>query len=87
MKVDMTNLPSQFTGIALKNPKQPAVFWGKRTYSFGQAHVLAKRLAKRLREEHGLRPGDRVGLWLKNCPEVFFAVVGIMLAEGVVGSI
>ena len=87
MKVEMTNLPSQFTGIALKNPEKPSVFWGETTYSFGQAHGLAKRLAKRLREEHGLQPGDRVGLWLKNCPEFIFALFGIMLAEGVVVSI
>ncbi|MED5277748.1 MAG: AMP-binding protein [Verrucomicrobiota bacterium] len=87
MKVDMTNLPSQFTGNALKNPEKTAVFWGETTYSFGQAHCLAKRLAKRLREEHGLQPGDRVGLWLKNCPEFIFSLFGIMLAEGVVVSI
>ena len=87
MKVDMTNLPSQFTGIALKNPEKTAVFWGETTYSFGQAHCLAKRLAKRLREEHGLQPGDRVGLWLKNCPEFIFSLFGILLAEGVVVSI
>jgi len=48
---------------------------------------LAKRLAKRLREEHGLQPGDRVGLWLKNCPEFIFSLFGILLAEGVVVSI
>ena len=87
MKVDMTNLPSQFTGIALKNPEKTAVFWGGTTYTFGRAHGLAKRLAKRLREEHGLQPGDRVGLWLKNCPEFIFSLFGILLAEGVVVSI
>ena len=87
MKVDMTNLPSQFTGIAQKNHEKPAVFWGETTYSFGQAHCLAKRLAKRIREEHGLQPGDRVGLWLKNCPEFIFSLFGILLAEGVVVSI
>ena len=87
MKVDMTNLPSQFTGIALKNPEKTAVFWGKTTYTFGRAHGLAKRLAKRLREEHCLQPGDRVGLWLKNCPEFIFSLFGILLAEGVVVSI
>ena len=87
MKVDMTNLPSQFTGIALKNPEKTAVFWGETTYTFGRAHALVKRLAKRLREEHGLQPGDRVGLWLKNCPEFIFSLFGILLAEGVVVSI
>ena len=48
---------------------------------------MVKRLAKRLREEHGLQPGDRVGLWLKNCPEFIFSLFGILLAEGVVVSI
>ena len=87
MKVDMTNLPRQFIGVALENPEKTAIFWSETTYSFGQAHGLAKRLAKRLREEHGLQPGDRVGLWLKNCPEFIFSLFGILLAEGVVVSI
>ena len=87
MKVDMTNLPRQFIGVALENPKKTAIFWGETTYSFGQAHGLAKRLAKRLLEEHGLQSGDRVGLWLKNCPEFIFSLLGILLAEGVVVSI
>ncbi|MGB0550126.1 MAG: AMP-binding protein, partial [Limisphaerales bacterium] len=34
-----------------------------------------------------LQPGDRVGLWLKNCPEFIFSLFGILLAEGVVVSI
>ncbi|MED6326612.1 MAG: AMP-binding protein, partial [Verrucomicrobiota bacterium] len=87
MKVDMTNLPSQFTGIALKNPEKPAVFWGETTYSFGQAHVLAKRVANRLREEQCLQPGARVGQWLNKSPAFIFSLFGIMLAEGVVVSI
>ena len=86
MKVDMTNLPSQFTGIALKNPEKPSVFWGETTYSFGQAHG-GQALGQAAPREHGLQPGDRVGLWLKNCPEFIFALFGIMLAEGVVVSI
>ena len=83
----MTNLANQFTEIAHQNPDKTAVFWGETDYTFARAHGLAKRLAKRLREAHGLQPGDRVGLWLKNCPEFIFALFGIMLAEGVVVSI
>jgi len=83
----MTNLANQFCDIAHQKPNKTAVFWGETDYSFAQAHALAKRLAKRLREEHGLLPGDRVGLWLKNCPEFVFSLFGILLAEGVVVSI
>ena len=83
----MTNLANQFTEIAHQNPDKTAVFWGETDYTFARAHGLAKRLAKRLREAHGLQPGDRVGLWLKNCPEFIFSLFGILLAEGVVVSI
>ena len=54
---------------------------------FGKAHALAGGLARRLKDEFGLQPGDRVGLWLKNCPEFVFSLFGILLAEGVVVSI
>ncbi len=87
MKVDMTNLANQFTEIAQKNPNKTAIFWNESQYSFSQAHALARRLAKRLREDFDLQPGDRVGLWLKNCPEFIISLFGILLAEGVVVSI
>ncbi|MGB1789288.1 MAG: hypothetical protein ACPHP2_08000 [Limisphaerales bacterium] len=41
MKVDMTNLPSQFTGIALKNPEKPAVFWGETARSTASSPATA----------------------------------------------
>ena len=31
-----------------------------------------------------MKPGDRVGLWLKNCPEFVPALFGILAAGGVV---
>ena len=83
----MKNLANQFTATAAENSEKPAIFWGDEQYTFGQAHGLAGGLAKRLKDEFGLQPGDRVGLWLKNCPEFVFSLFGILLAEGVVVSI
>ncbi|MDP6795170.1 MAG: AMP-binding protein, partial [Verrucomicrobiota bacterium] len=83
----MKNLANRFNAIATENSEKTAIYWGEEQYTFGQAHGLAARLAKRLREEYGLQPGDRVGLWLKNCPEFVFSLFGILLAEGVVVSI
>ena len=64
----MKNLANQFSATATENCEKTAIYWGEEHYTFGQAHAVAVRLAKRLREEHGLQTGDRVGLWLKNCP-------------------
>ena len=83
----MNNLANTFTENAVANADKTAIFWGDEQVTFGQAHRLAGGLAKRLKEEFGLQPGDRVGLWLKNCPEFVFSLFGILLAEGVVVSI
>ena len=83
----MKNLANHFTATAAENREKTAIFWGEEQYTFGQAHAIAAGLAKRLKEEFGLQPGDRVGLWLKNCPGFVFSLFGILLAEGVVVSI
>ena len=83
----MKNLANQFTATATQNREKTAIFWGDQEYTFGKAHALAGGLARRLKDEFGLQPGDRVGLWLKNCPEFVFSLFGILLAEGVVVSI
>ena len=83
----MSNLANTFTETATANADKTAIFWGDEQHTFGQAHALAGGLAKRLKDEFGLQPGDRVGLWLKNCPEFVFSLFGILLAEGVVVSI
>ena len=83
----MSNLANTFTETATANADKTAIFWGNEHHTFGQAHALAGGLAKRLKGEFGLQPGDRVGLWLKNCPEFAFSLFGILLAEGVVVSI
>ena len=83
----MKNLANQFTATATQNREKAAIFWGDQEYTFGKAHALAGGLARRLKDEFGLQPGDRVGLWLKNCPEFVFSLFGILMAEGVVVSI
>jgi len=41
-------------------------------------------IALRLQQNLGLKPGDRVGLWLKNCPEFILSFFGILQAGAVV---
>ena len=83
----MTNLANQFTEIVRANPNKTAIFWDGSEYSFGYAYSVAKCLSNRLKDQFELQSGDRVALWLKNCPEFVFSLFGVLLGEGVVVSI
>jgi long-chain acyl-CoA synthetase len=77
------NLADAFARSAREHSEKTALFWGEAEISYAtilsQAHWLAARLAR----EFSVRSGDRVGLWLKNCPEFVPAYFGILLAGGV----
>ena len=78
------NLASAFAASVQRRPDKIALYWGKDEFSyaaiFGQAGAVAAELAGKF----GLKPGERVGLWMKNCPEFVSAVFGVLSAGGVV---
>jgi|SRR5437867_2571184 len=78
------NLATAFAASAEKNAAKTAVFWGDAEYSYQRMGAQAARVAARLQTEFQIDPGDRVGLWLKNCPEFIAAVFGVLQAGGVV---
>jgi long-chain acyl-CoA synthetase len=59
-----------------------ALVFGQKTYSYDQLRNSVIRLAVHLVRE-GLRPGDRVALYLPNSPEWIVAYYGIIRAGGV----
>jgi long-chain acyl-CoA synthetase len=81
------NLPAALADIASKAPSRPVIFYGEQQVSYGQLLDRTYALANHLRENLGLRPGGRVALWLKNCPEFVPAMFGILAAGGVVTPI
>ena len=78
------NLATAFAASAEKNSPKTAVFWGDAEYTYEQLRSQSRRLAAHLQQDLGLAPGDRVGLWLKNCPEFIAAIFGVLEAGGVV---
>jgi len=72
------NLAEQWAGQAAGRPERPALFWGDEQFAYGQLFAQAAFLANELRRL-GVQPGDRVGLWLKNCPEFVPALFGVFL--------
>ena len=66
------NLARLLHASARRLPQAPAIALGTRTVaSYGELSARVARLAAGMRERHGLAPGDRVALAMKNCPEYY----------------
>jgi long-chain acyl-CoA synthetase len=78
------NLASALAQAAQINSQKTAIFWGEREYSFDEILRLTGRVAGYLQHKMGVKPGDRVALWLKNCPEFVPALFGALQAGAVV---
>jgi long-chain acyl-CoA synthetase len=78
-----TNLASILTTSAARDAAAPAVRLGGATLTYGDLDDRSARVATLLRE-HGLAPGDRVGLMLPNVLEFPPAYYGVLRAGGIV---
>jgi long-chain acyl-CoA synthetase len=78
------NLAQAFLASAQQHAGQPAIFWGERQFTHAEVSAAARRLGRYWQTRFHVQPGDRVGLWLKNCPEFVMAVFGILNAGAVV---
>jgi len=78
------NLFSAFEKSIQANTGKTAIFWGSEKISYDQIASEAACLASQLLTEHRIKAGERVALWLKNCPEFVSVVYGVLQAGGVV---
>ncbi|MGC8988886.1 MAG: AMP-binding protein, partial [Verrucomicrobiia bacterium] len=78
------NLANAFLASAERNLDKTAVFWGDATFSYKHFLNQSAWVAQTLRTVLGVKPGDRVGIWLKNCPEFISALFGVLRAGAVV---
>lgn len=68
---------------AARDPTQVCARFFGRPYTYGQLKTWSDRLAASLRRL-GIRPGDRVGILLPNCPQFIIAYYGLLKAGAVV---
>ena len=78
------NLATAFAESARKRPEKIALCWGDRTFSYAELLASTDGVAEMVRTQLGVLPGDRVALWVRNCPEFVPAVFGVLSAGGVV---
>ncbi len=76
-------LPELLRLAAEKNPSRVAVSYYGRDISYGELNSLIDRCA-RLLIRLGLTKGDRVALFLQNCPQFIIAYFGTLRAGGIV---
>ncbi len=78
------NLASVFADSVQKHSEKNALFWGERSFTYAELWSQTLFVAGVLRQQFGVKAGDRVGLWLKNCPEFVPALFGILHSGAVV---
>ena len=78
------NLATAFAASVEKRPDKIALYWGESEFSYATLSAQSGAVAAELAGKFGVKPGDRVALWVKNCPEFVSAVFGILSAGGVV---
>ena len=78
------NIATAFSDSVQKRPQKAALFWGETEFTYATLLAQSVAVATQLARDFGVKPGDRVGLWLKNRPEFVPSVFGILNAGGVV---
>jgi long-chain acyl-CoA synthetase len=78
------NLATAFAASVEKRPDKIALYWGESEFSYAALSAQSGAVAAELTGIFGVKPGDRVALWVKNCPEFVSSVFGILSAGGVV---
>jgi long-chain acyl-CoA synthetase len=78
------NLAIAFDTCARKHMQKTAIFYGEREISYAELFDQSQKFAAQLQNNFGVKPGERVAIWLKNRPEFVAAVFGILHAGAVV---
>jgi len=78
-----SNLYRAFAHSAVLHADKAAVFWAESEVSYRHFHAQAGWVAHELPDRLDVRPGDRVGLWVRNRPEFIPALLGILGADAV----
>ncbi|WP_050930312.1 class I adenylate-forming enzyme family protein [Aestuariivita boseongensis] len=77
------NIAQWLERTAALHPERPALFSGREMVcTYGQFHTRALQVAGWLAAQ-GIQPGDRVAIFMKNCPEYLIAQYGIWYAGAV----
>ncbi|MFD4327839.1 long-chain fatty acid--CoA ligase [Nocardioides sp. NPDC058538] len=79
----MLNLAVMLSDTARTEPNRLALIEGDRTFTYGEVHAAAQKVAQFL-SSHGVQPGDRVAMTIPNVAEFPIVYYGILHAGAAV---
>ncbi len=83
MRIEPVSILGAFMANALQQPAKLCLEFEGRKITYGELADLVSRFGAGLRQ-WGLKPGDRVALFMENCPEFVVSYLSIHLVGGVV---
>jgi long-chain acyl-CoA synthetase len=83
IKSHMMNLATAFAASVERQPDKIALYWGESEFTYAALSAQSVAVTAELAGTFAVKPGDRVGLWLKNRPEFVPAVFGVLGAGAV----
>ncbi len=78
------NLSEAFAQSVQTRSNKIAIYWDTSEFTFGAIWAQALAVATELTGKFGVKPGDRVALWLKNRPEFVPSYFGILVTGAAV---
>jgi len=85
--VETRLLHAMVLDAAAATPDAVAVVQGDRSLTFGELIAGANRVARRLRDETGVRPGDLVAVSFQQTPELLVGILGVLVSGAAYVSI
>ncbi|WP_404366376.1 class I adenylate-forming enzyme family protein [Sphingomonas sp. MMS24-J45] len=76
-------LPPYFAHYCAEHAEKTFLVAGAERLTFADVHAAASRVARALVATHGVQPGDRIGIAMRNSPSWIVLYMGILMAGGV----
>lgn len=76
-------LPAYFAHYAAQHRDTMFLVYGEERLTYGEVHELGLAVARGLVANHGVKPGDRVGIAARNSPMWIASYIGILCAGGI----
>ena len=79
----MQTVLAQFDAIACAKPKRIAIYWGDERIRYGELAGHITRFSANLQRHVEIHPGDRVGIFMRNCPQYVYTLYAILKSGAV----
>ena len=79
----MQTVLAQLDEVTARQPRRVAIYWGKERIRYRQLGERIASVGSRLQHRLPYRPGDRIGLLLKNSPDFIYALYAILKSGAV----